>query len=63
MLKIEEESVIKIKTKLQGLLRRKPYLYISRFILDNAPELKNMKDVDICVDKKNKVIYFKYGDQ
>lgn len=61
MLKIDVENAVKIKTTVQGK-NRTPYIYLVKPLFDNGLDVKPGQDLDICQDKKNKIIFFKYGE-
>ena len=61
MLKIDEENCFRVKTTVQRQPGRTPHVYIARALEDQDVELATLRDVELCLDRKNKVVFFKYG--
>ena len=62
MLKIDDENVVKVKTRVQGGLKRSLFVYLAQMLFQNGLELKRGQDLELCLDKKNKIVYFRYGE-
>lgn len=60
MLKIDEDNVVKVKTTIQGR-NKTPYIYLAKALFENGLDVKPGQPLEICQDKKNKVVFFRYG--
>ena len=60
MLKIDDENIIKSKTTVQGK-KRTPFVYLIKTFFDNGLDIVPGQELEICQDRKNKIIYFRYG--
>lgn len=60
MLKIDEENVLKVKTKVQGK-NKTPYIYLIKALFENGLDIIPGQEIEVYQDKRNKVIFFRYG--
>jgi len=60
MLKIDEENVVKVKTTVQGK-NKTPYIYLVKALFENGLDIIPGQELEVCQDKKNRVIFFRYG--
>lgn len=60
MLKIEEENSITVKTRVQQS-GNTLFVYLPKVLRDQGMELMPGQDLELCLDRKAKVVYFKYG--
>ena len=60
MLKIDDENLVKVKTTVQGK-NKTPYIYLVKTLFENGLDVKPGQELEIYQDKKNRIIFFKYG--
>ena len=60
-MKIDEENNVKVKTSVQ-MSTKTPYIYFPKVLFDNGLVLEPGQNVEVCLDKKNKIVYIRYGE-
>lgn len=61
MLKIDDGSLVKVKTTVQGK-NKTPYIYLIKALFENGLDVKPGQELEIYQDKKNRIIFFRYGE-